>query len=158
MAALTANRPVPNTLQGRTDFAGGVVVDMILTASTTVYEGSFVSVAAGTGTVAPTAAGAGGTVFVGIALKKVTSAASGTYTVPVLCGGYFQHALASVASADIGKVAFASDDNTLTLTDTSNTAVGRIVNVPATGTCVVKMKTVGEVSGAVGTTYTASGK
>lgn len=141
MAALTANRPVPNTLQPRNDCGAGVVVDMVMTASQTIYEGSFVGFVGATGTVRALVAG---DVFAGIATKKVVSAATGVFTVPVLIGGFFQHALATVASASVGVVVYASDDNTLALTGTST--VGRIVSVPVTGTCVVKMKTVGEAS------------
>lgn len=154
MAALTANRPFPSLCQWMPD--GGVDLDLLMTASQTIYEGAFVGFAAGTGTVAPVANGTT-SVFAGIAKKKVVSAASGSYYVPVRVLGVFVHALAAVATADIGKVAFATDDNTLSLTSTNATAVGRIINVPSTGTCIIAMKMTGEVSGAVGTTYSASG-
>ena len=153
MAVLTANRPFPNQLQIHP--AGGWIVDMVMTVSLQIYEGSFVGMTAGTGTVRAIAA-SDSSVWCGIALKKVLSdATAGSTKVPVWVCGVFSHALASVAFADIGKVAFASDDNTLTLTSTNNSAVGRIIAVPATGTAVIQMKDIGAVAGAVGTTYTA---
>lgn len=149
MTALAANRLV-NIVNEHIGF----VIDLPMGASETIYKGAFVSLDAGDQFGAPLAAGE---VFIGLALEKVASAATnGADTIKVLVGGQFQQALASIAQADIGKVAFASDDNVLTLVKTSNSCVGRIVNVPATGTCIVQMKTPGEVSGAVGTTYTAS--
>lgn len=139
MAALSANRLV-NIVQWNTP--EGVVIDLPLGASETVYKGGFVSLDAGDLFGAPLAAGEA---FVGIALEKVVSGSSnGASTCKVLTGAVFQQAITSIAQADIGKLVYASDDQTLTLTSTSNSQVGRIINVPATGTAVVWMKTVGE--------------
>ena len=155
MGALAMNRPVPNTLQQRMDMAGGVVVDMIVKASVTIYEGAFVGVLASTPAGVYGIIQSDGQSFAGIALEKVVSTATvGAFKVRVYVGGYFQHAIGSIATADIGKVVCASDDQTLTITTTNNVAVGRIISVPATGTAIIKMKTLGEISGAVGTTYT----
>lgn len=148
MAALTANRPVPNTLQQRLDLACGVVVDMVMTVSTTIYEGQLVGYAAGTGTIAPLATSA---VFAGIALKKVTSdATAGSTKCPVFINGFFQHAITSLVVADVGKVVFAtaaSLDNTLDITSTTTNAIGRVANFVSAGVGVIKMKTAGEGSG-----------
>ena len=156
MALLTANRPVPNTLQQRLDMAGGVVVDMVMTVSSTIYEGAFVTFAAGTGTIT---AAITTNVFAGIALKKVVSdGTAGSTKCPVYVGGYFTHLVASADVTSIGKVAFlaaASMDNVINLTETTSCAVGRVINHIGSNICVIKMKTIGEVSGAVGTTYTA---
>lgn len=148
MAALTVNRPVPNTLQQRLDLAGGVVVDMVMTASTTIYEGSFVGYAAGTGTIAALATSA---VFAGIALKKVVSdATAGSTKCPVFIGGYFQHAITALVVADVGKVVFASPgslDNVLDVASTTLNAIGRVANFVSAGVGIIKMKTAGEGSG-----------
>lgn len=139
MAALSANRLV-NIVQWNTP--EGIVVDLPLGASETVYKGGFVSLDSGDKFGAPLAAGE---IFVGLALEKKTSgSANGDTTCKVLIGGVFQQAITSIAQADIGKLVYASDDQTLTLTSTSNSQVGRIVNVPATGTAIVQMKVVGE--------------
>ena len=120
----------------------GYVIDLPMGASETIYKGGFVSLDAGDAYGAPLAAGE---VFVGLALEKVVSSASnGADTCKVLVGGMFQQAITSVAQADIGKAVYASDDQTLTLTATSNSSVGRIVNVPATGTAIIQMKMLGE--------------
>lgn len=148
MAALTASRPVPNTIQQRMDLAGGIVVDMVMTASTTIYEGQFVGYAAGTGTIAPLATSA---VFAGIALKKVTSdATAGSTKCPVFINGYFQHAITSLAVGDVGKVVFAtaaSLDWVLDVTSTTLNAIGRVANFVSTGVGIIKMKNAGERCG-----------
>ena len=137
MAALAANRLV-NIVNEHL----GYVIDLPLGASETVYKGGFVSLDAGDKYGAPLAAGE---IFVGLALEKKTSVATnGTDTCKVLVGGMFQQAITSIAQADIGKTVYASDDQTLTLTSTSNSSVGRIVNVPAAGTAIVQMKMLGE--------------
>lgn len=141
MAALTANRPIPNIVQSDA-LGGGIVLDLPLGATEQMYQGGFVSLDAGDKFGAPLAAGE---IFVGISLDKILSVATnGTNTCRVLTNAMFQHAITSIAQADIGKLVYASDDNTLTLTSTSNSQVGRIVNVPATGTAIVQMKIVGE--------------
>jgi len=146
MAALSANRVIPNVAQAYA--AGtGVILDMQVGALEEIYQGSFVSLDAGDAYAAPLAAGE---VCVGVSLDRVTGGSSnGDNTCRVLTGGIVQHALASVAQADIGKYCYASDDNTLSLTSTSNSPFGRIINVPATGTAVVRMRWVGDK--AVGT-------
>lgn len=137
MAALAANRLV-NIV--REDL--GYVVDLPMGASETVYKGGFVSLDAGDKFGAPLAAGE---IFVGLALeKKVSGSTNGDTTVKVLVGGMFQQAITSIAQADIGKAIYASDDQVLTLVATSNSSIGRIVNVPATGTAIVQMKMLGE--------------
>lgn len=130
-----ANRPVPNCLQGYA--AGtGYIIDAQVGALEEIYQGAFVSL--------DTADKYAGALtkpdpFYGVALDRVTgTAANGGVTCRVLCEGVIQHALTSVAVADIGKVVCASDDNTLTLTnDGANSIVGILVGVPVTGTAIV---------------------
>lgn len=141
MAALTASRPVPATLQQRLDLAGGVVVDMVMTVSTQIYEGQLVGYAAATGTIAPLATSA---VFAGIALKKVLSdATAGSTKCPVFIGGYFQHAITSLTVAGVGNVVFAtaaSLDWILDITSSTTNAIGRVANFVSTGIGIIKMK------------------
>ena len=152
MAQLSANRPVPNTLQQRMDLAGGVVVDMVMTVSTTIYEGAFVGYVPATGTVHPLV---DGDAFAGIALKKVVSdATAGSTKVPVYAGGYFQHAVTASAVTSNGAVVFAtsgSTDNVLDLTSTTMPAVGRVESWVTGTTCVIKAKSAGYPSGSSAT-------
>lgn len=159
MAQLAANRPVPNTLQQRLDLAGGVVLDMVMTASTTIYEGAFVGYVAGTGTVHPLV---DNDVFAGIALeKKVSDGTAGSTKIKVFHGGYFQHAITSLAQGDVGKACFCvsgTSDSSIDITSTTLPAIGRVVNFVSTGVGVIKMKTTGQREGssdAATLTYTA---
>ena len=155
MAQLTMNRAVPQTLQQRLDLADGIIVDMQMTPSTTIYQGAFVGFVPGaggtTGTIHPLVASDS---FAGIALAKVVSASTGVYTCPVYICGYFTHAITSLAITDVGKVVFAdvlntSSDNVLALTSTATyPAVGRVANFVSTGIGIVHMKTPGSRAGA----------
>lgn len=136
MAVLTANRPVPNVLQ---EYASGIgyIINAQVGVTEEIYQGSFTTLDSGDKYLAaltvPDA-------FYGLSLDRVTGgAANGDVTCRVLCEGVIQQALASVAVADIGKPVFASDDQVLTLTGAgTNTPVGVLVGVPATGTAIVK--------------------
>jgi hypothetical protein len=159
MAQLAANRPVPNTLQQRMDLAGGVELNMVMTASTTIYEGAFVGIVPGTGTVAPLVDTHS---FAGIALeKKVSDGTAGSTKIKVFCGGYFQHAITSLVVADVGKVCFCvsgTSDSSIDITSTTLPAIGRIVNFVSAGVGVIKMKNCGQregMSDAATLTYTA---
>lgn len=141
MAALTGSKLV-NIV--KSNDPEGIIVDLPMGASETIYKGSFVSLDAGDLFGAPLA---GGEIFAGIALetKISTSAANGTSTIKIISGtAVFQYAITSIAQADIGKTVYATDDNTLGLADTSGSAVGRIINVPATGTAIIQMRLIGD--------------
>lgn len=119
---------------------GGIVVDVPLGASEVVFRGSAVSSDAGYG--APLAAGE---LFLGFALEGKTGGSSdGDVTVKTQFMGSAVLAVASVAVADIGKTVYASDDGTFTLVGSSNSSIGRVAFVPATGTAWVVLKRPGE--------------
>ena len=132
MAALTANRIVP--AHGG-DWAQGpnVYADYKM-AAVKIYKGAFVGLNA-TGYLDSYVANATGTTlvgtrYVGIAqeFKDNSSGAAGDKRMHVQVAGFFWHALASVAIADIGKPVFASDDNTLSIVSASNALLGWIVD------------------------------
>lgn len=154
MAQLAAGRPVPNTLQQRLDLAGGVVVDMVMTASATIYEGAFVGYAPATGTVHalvdPDA-------FAGIALKTVVaSATAGATKIPVFINGYFSHLVTGTSVTSNGLGVFAtsgSTDNTLDIASTTMPAIGKVANWVSGTTCIIEMKHCG---GQLGTSNAAT--
>ena len=137
MTALAQNRPTPNALQS---FASGIgyIIDAQVGATEQIYVGSFVTLDTSDKYAAALVAGDS---LYGISTQKVLGTASnGGVTCAVLCEGVITHALSSVAVADIGKPVYATDDQTLTLTnDGTDTLIGRLVGVPATGTAIVKM-------------------
>lgn len=138
MAALSANRPIPNIIAAQPYAGGGYVLDVLVGITEEIYQGSFVTLDTGDQYAAPLAAGEA---FYGMSLERVTGgAANGDVTCKIFCAGIIQHALTSVAVADIGQPVFATDDQTLTLTnDGTDTLAGRLVGVPATGTAIVQL-------------------
>jgi len=151
MAQLAANRPVPSTLQQRMDMADGVIVDMVMTASTTIYEGAFVGFVPGTGTIHPLV---DNDCFAGIALEgKVSNATAGSTKCKVFICGFFQHAITSLVVADVGKVCFAvsgTSDSSIDITSDTLPAIGRIANFVSAGVGIIHMKVPGARSGAAG--------
>ena len=141
MAQLAANRSVPNTLQQRMDLAGGIVVDMVMTASATIYEGACVGYVPATGTVH---ALVDSDAFAGIALeKKVASATAGATKISVFINGYFSHLVTGTTVASNGLAVFAvsgTSDNSLDVGSTTMPAVGKIANWVSGTTCIIEMK------------------
>ena len=126
--ALSANTPQK--------FEVGLFNEIPVAATTTVYEGSMVGLAAGYGR-ALTA----GDAFVGHAMAKADNSTgdAADIDVHVRTGIYrAEVTLTSVAVTDVGKEVFASDDATYTLTRGENTCVGRVVRYVTTNTCVVE--------------------
>jgi hypothetical protein len=152
MAALTANTTLGSVVQWNNP--EGIIIDYPVKAASVIYKGGFVGAAAsGLFGIALTA----GVNFIGVALEKVTGGTNdGDKTVKTLCGAVWQWTVtATLTIANIGDVLFAIDDNPLamTLTDTSNSSIGRIINVPLTAgsfpanTVIVKTKFPGEPMG-----------
>lgn len=83
-----------------------------------------------------------GDIFGGFAEQKVdntvTNHADGFKSVPVRREGYVQLAVGSVAVTDIGKAVYASDGNTYTLTQSTNTPVGTVHRFVSGGVAIVK--------------------
>lgn len=104
---------------------GGHYIDYPMVASATIYEGSMVGDNASGYARALTA----GDPFLGIAQKgcvETTGSAGGQY-VRVRVGTWRQEYALAGALTDIGKIVYATDDGTLSLTAGTNTPVGRVV-------------------------------
>ena len=138
MAALTANRPIPNILRAAPYAGGGYVLDVPVGATEEIYQGSFVTL--DTSDKFAAALTVPDAMF-GMSLERATGGSSnGDVTCKVLCEAVIQHAIGSIAQASIGKPVYATDDQTLTITnDGSDTPIGILVNVPVTGTAIIKM-------------------
>lgn len=91
--------------------------------------------------------------FLGIAYKQadntVSGHSAGGINVRLHQSIDIIHTLSGVATADIGKDVYASDDSTLTLTPTSNSRVGRVVAVEVTNTARVRIKPVSALDGVI---------
>lgn len=105
-------------------------------ASAHVFKGAFVGLTAGfaRGLVAADP-------FVGIAYEEMdnTGGAAGAKTVRVYTRGDFRLTLAGAAITNLNASVYASSDDTLTLTASGNSLVGRIVGFESTGVVIVRI-------------------
>lgn len=117
------------------DFELGDFNDLPVIASDIIYEGAAVG-SDGTNAHRPLAAGDR---FCGFALTKADNAAgaAGAINVRVRRSGRVQLPIASIDVTDVGSPVYASDDDTFTLTQSTNSHVGKAVRFVATGTVVV---------------------
>ena len=106
--------------------------------STTVYKGAFVGLDSGGFARGLNAADP----FVGIAFEEAdnSAGADGAKTLRVYTLGDFDHALSGAAQANVGDAVYASDDETLTFTATSNSYVGVCVDVPSSGNIILRLR------------------
>lgn len=113
------------------------IADQPVTDNVIIYRGSAVGSLAGYARQL-----VAGDTFMGFAEQKVdntvTGHASGFKNVPLRRKGYVQLAVGSVAVTDIGKAVYASDGNTYTLTQSTNSRVGVVHRFISTGICIVK--------------------
>jgi hypothetical protein len=115
-----------------------------------IYKGALVGRDRSTGYARPLVAGDD---FLGVAYARADNTVAG-HTAGGINVRLHQrvdvvHTLASVVLGDVGKEVYASADDTLTLTATNNSRVGRIVAVEATNTARVRCQPIGQVSGAL---------
>lgn len=113
-----------------------------------IYKGAFVGRNRSTGYARGLVAG---DEFLGVAIEQVDNTISG-HTAGGLSVKLQQqvdivHTLTGVAQADIGKEAYASADDTLTLTPTGNSRIGRIVAVDASNLARVRAQSVFSLTG-----------
>ena len=79
--------------------------------------------------------------FQGLAYEQCenSSGSNGDREVIIFTQGDFEFTLSGIAKTDIGRPIFASDDNTLTLSGGSASYIGVIVDVPTSGTAIVRI-------------------
>lgn len=104
-------------------------------ASDIIYEGAAVGDNA-SGYARPLVAG---DPFRGFAVRKAdnSAGAAGAVNVDVRTRGFIQLAIGSLAITDVGKDVFASDDNTFTLTQSTNTRIGYVHRFVSSGVGIV---------------------
>lgn len=127
--ALTANREAQR-------YVDQELRSYAVAAAAHVYKGAFVGLSGGyaRGLVAADT-------FVGIAYEEAdnSSGADGDKSVRVYTMGDFQLPLSGAAITDIGADLYASDDETLTLTSTGNSLVGKVVGFISSGVIVARL-------------------
>lgn len=111
----------------------GDLTDLPVKASSAIYEGSAIGITSGYCRHL-----SAGDKFMGFALQDVASQTSdGDAYVRVRTKGRIVLTVSSVAVTDIGKPLFASDGNAFTLTQSTNSHIGRVVGVYGTNLAVV---------------------
>ncbi len=131
MTTLAANSPRHYELGDRNAFP--------VIASDIIYEGAAVG-DNGSGLARPLAAA---DPFMGFAEAKAdnSAGAASAINVRVLERGKIELAVTGVTGAgDVGSSVYASDDDTFTLTSTSNTLIGKVARHVSGTTCVVTFK------------------
>lgn len=123
MTTLAANTP--------RDFELGDINEFPVIAADIIYEGAAVG-DNGSGYARPLVAG---DPFRGFAEKKADNSggSAGDINVRVLSKGKVKLAISSLAITDVGKDVYASDDNTFTLTPSTNTRIGYVHRWISTG-------------------------
>ena len=130
--ALSANRDVDHYVdQELRSFA--------VAAGEHIYKGAFVGLSSGGYAQALTA----GDLFIGVAYEEAdnSSGSAGDASVRIYTLGDFRHALSGAAITNLGDAVYASADDTLTFTSTSNSYVGCAVDVPSSGEIVLRLET-----------------
>jgi hypothetical protein len=120
-----------------------------------IYEGAAVG-ENGLGYARPLVAG---DKFLGFAEQNVDNSTgdAGAYRVRVKTYGKIKLDVGSVTLTDIGKPVFASDDNTFTLTQGSNSYIGRVCRYESAGNCIVAFDATRGGSGALAELTDSSG-
>lgn len=110
-------------------------VDIPAVASDIIYEGA--AVGDSSGTARPLVAG---DAFLGFADRTVDNSAGAAGAVNVRCrqrGKIVIPVVGAASTDDIGSTVYASDDDTFTLTASSNTAIGKVDSWVTSTTCIV---------------------
>lgn len=114
-------------------YASRELVDIPVDDNVNIYKGALAGINSSTGYARPLTAGDD---FAGVAYAQadntVVGHSAGGITARLHQEIDIIHTLTGVSQTDIGSAAYASDDETLTLTATSNTRVGRIVAIEGT--------------------------
>lgn len=119
---------------------GSIFNDLPVIASDIIYEGAAVG-ENGSGYARPLVAG---DPFLGFALRQAdnSAGAAGAVNVKLRCNGFVKLAIASIAiTANDGPPVYASDDDTFTLTASTNTKIGSVHRWISTGYAIVYFAT-----------------
>ena len=119
MTALATGRLMPDVKQFHNIF-GGYLLDYVILDTEIIYKGAFVELLA-TGEVQAANIGASLQV-VGIATETVDNTDDGL-SVTLLVGALIEHAVVGGVIGSIGDAIFCTDDNILTITDSTGDAV-----------------------------------
>jgi hypothetical protein len=139
--ALTADRNVDF-------FASQELVDLPVKDNVCIYKGALVGRERASGYARPLVAGDD---FLGVAYRRADNTgpghAAGAVNVRLHQMIDVVHSLAGVVQTDLGKDVYASADDTLTLTPTGNSRIGRIVALEGSGVARVRCRPITALTG-----------
>ena len=121
--ALTSNRELKF-------YASQELIDIAVDDNVNIFKGAFVGLNAATGYARPLVAGDS---FLGVAYAQANNTGAGHVAAAVKVRLHqpldIVHYMAGTATTDVGKVVYANADDTLTLTVSGNSRIGRIVAI-----------------------------
>lgn len=131
------------TTDSARDFLLGDFTDQPIIAADIIYEGAAVG-ENGAGYARPLVAG---DPFLGFATQQCDNSvgSAGDLNVKTRRAGRVELSIGSLAITDIGATVYASDDNTFTLTASTNTAIGTVSSFVSSGVGVVEFSAVAGV-------------
>lgn len=132
----------------------GEMEDYPMIAADIIYDGAAVG-DNGSGYARPLIAG---DPFYGFAQEKADNAsgAAGDVNIRVKTKGYIQLSISGLAQADVGKAVYASDDDTFTLTASTNTKIGSVSKFISSGVGLIEFARTGALDAGVVTQLTDS--
>lgn len=113
---------------------------LVVASSVTIYEGAFVFALKSSGQAVVASPAISTHAFAGIAMYGATAG----NLVRVKRNGCVVAPVTGASAASVGQIVYASDDDTLTLTASTNVPVGQVVRNITSTTCVVEFKDTAE--------------
>lgn len=123
----------------------GDVNELTVAATVTIYEGAFVFALKADGTAVVASPALSTHAFAGIAIQGATAG----NRVRIKDRGKVVMAVTGASAASVGAIVYASDDNTLTLTASTNVPVGYVSRHITSTTCLVEFRATAERDTAV---------
>jgi predicted RecA/RadA family phage recombinase len=123
----------------------GDVNELTVAATVTIYEGAFVFALKADGTAVVASPALSTHAFAGIAIQGATAG----NRVRIKDRGKVVMAVTGASAASVGAIVYASDDNTLTLTASTNVSVGYVSRHITSTTCLVEFRATAERDTAV---------
>jgi hypothetical protein len=122
------------------NFEIGNINELVVAAGVTIYEGAFVFALKADGTAVVASPAVSTHAFAGIAKRGATAGTK----VKLEKTGMVVAAVTGASAASVGQIVYASDDDTLTLTASTNVPVGQVVRHVTSTTCIVAFKDTAE--------------
>ena len=123
----------------------GDVNELTVASGATIYEGAFTFALKADGTAVVASPAISTHAFAGIAIEKATAG----NRVRVKDRGKVVMPVTGSSAASVGAIVYASDDNTLTLTASTNVPVGYVARHVTSTTCIVEFRATAERDTAV---------